>query len=43
MREACALLDGRGGGKPDLAQGCRHKVERLREAIELAARAFSQE
>src|SRR5882672_3520875 len=31
MREACALLDGRGGGKADLAQGGGHKVERIRE------------
>jgi alanyl-tRNA synthetase len=37
MKEACAMLDGRGGGKPDLAQGGGKNVERLSEAIEHAA------
>src|SRR6266576_1286540 len=32
MREACALIDGRGGGKPDMAQGGGRIVERLSEA-----------
>lgn len=36
MRDACAMLDGRGGGKPDLAQGGGRKVEQLEEALELA-------
>src|SRR6185436_17290213 len=31
MREACALLDGRGGGKSDMAQGGGKNVEKLRE------------
>lgn len=33
MREACAMLDGRGGGKPDLAQGGGKRVELLDEII----------
>ena len=34
MKKACEMLDGRGGGKPDLAQGGGKKVERLEEAID---------
>lgn len=34
MREACVLLDGRGGGKPDLAQGGGKRVESLDEVVE---------
>ncbi len=35
MREACAQLDGRGGGKPDMAQGGGKKVEQLAATLEL--------
>lgn len=42
MREACAMLEGRGGGKPDLAQGGGHKVEKLSEALNSAASTLSQ-
>jgi alanyl-tRNA synthetase len=35
MHEACAMLDGRGGGKSDLAQGGGKHVERLEEVITL--------
>ena len=37
MREACALLDGRGGGRPDMAQGGGRNLTKLPEAIEIAA------
>ncbi|HEV2913068.1 MAG TPA: DHHA1 domain-containing protein [Pyrinomonadaceae bacterium] len=41
MRQACELLDGRGGGRPDMAQGGGRHVRRLGEAIEAAAATFS--
>jgi len=42
MRDACALLDGRGGGKPDLAQGGGKNVLKLEEAIERAADSLAR-
>src|SRR5687767_8271794 len=35
MREACTMLDGRGGGKPDLAQGGGKRIDRLEEMFTL--------
>jgi alanyl-tRNA synthetase len=40
MRKSCEVIDGRGGGKPDLAQGGGRNVERLSEAIESASIAL---
>ena len=37
MREACMMLDGRGGGRADMAQGGGRNTERLAEVIEKAA------
>ena len=36
MKTACEILDGRGGGKPDMAQGGGKNVEQLEEAINRA-------
>lgn len=36
MRDACALLEGRGGGKPEMAQGGGRNVGKLNEALERA-------
>lgn len=39
MSEACQLLGGRGGGRPDLAQGGGNDLRKLDEALQLAEMA----
>lgn len=41
MREACKLLDGRGGGKPEMAQGGGKNLARLSEALKHAAQSLT--
>ena len=40
MRRACSLIEGRGGGKPDMAQGGGKDVEKLGQALEEAAKSL---
>lgn len=42
IREACMLLDGRGGGRPDMAQGGGRNIEKLDLAIEVAAHSLTK-
>jgi alanyl-tRNA synthetase len=41
MRKACEVIEGRGGGKPDMAQGGGPNAEKIREAIDCAASSLS--
>lgn len=41
MREACTMLEGRGGGRPEMAQGGGRNLEKLVEAIEIASQKLS--
>lgn len=40
MRAACTMLDGRGGGKPELAQGGGRQVDKLDTVISQAAQSL---
>jgi len=42
MRKACEMIDGRGGGKPDMAQGGGKKIATLNEALQAAAQSLGQ-
>jgi alanyl-tRNA synthetase len=42
MRRACELVEGRGGGKAEMAQGGGKNVARLNEALEVAAASLNQ-
>jgi alanyl-tRNA synthetase len=41
MKQACEVINGRGGGKPDLAQGGGRKIEKLEQVLENAVQSLS--
>lgn len=43
MRKACEMIEGRGGGKPDMAQGGGKKVDAIDEALAAAAESVTEQ
>ncbi|HEX8890969.1 MAG TPA: DHHA1 domain-containing protein, partial [Pyrinomonadaceae bacterium] len=43
MREACGMLEGKGGGRADMAQGGGRLLEKLDEAIELSIKHLTEQ
>jgi alanyl-tRNA synthetase len=43
MKQACEMLDGRGGGKPDMAQGGGKNVSQLEEALDTARGSLTKD
>jgi alanyl-tRNA synthetase len=43
MREACGMLEGKGGGRADMAQGGGRLLEKLDEAIELSIKRLTEQ
>ncbi|HET9713591.1 MAG TPA: DHHA1 domain-containing protein [Pyrinomonadaceae bacterium] len=42
MREACTMLEGRGGGKPEMAQGGGKRVEQVEETLRLIKQKLTE-
>ena len=42
MRQACEIIEGRGGGRPDMAQGGGKQIDKLDEAISLVQERLTQ-
>jgi alanyl-tRNA synthetase len=43
MREACDAIEGRGGGKSDMAQGGGKNVEKLDDVLAMIVESYSKQ